>query len=122
MMEFFVIGKTAQSRADLKNAIQQLGGKLSTKLHDKLAAVISSEKEVERMNEKMKEAKSMGIQVITEDFMDKLDKAGAVEYIKSKSICDWGSDVRKYIYFISLVYFILVMNTFSQHPESRKKS
>lgn len=122
MMEFFVIGKTAQSRADLKNAIQQLGGKLSTKLHEKLAAVISSEKEVERMNEKMKEAKSMGIQVITEDFMDKLDKAGAVEYIKSKSICDWGSDVRKYIYFISLVYFILVMNTFSQHPESRKKS
>lgn len=122
MMEFFVIGKTAQSRADLKNAIQQLGGKLSTKLHDKLAAVISSEKEVERMNEKMKEAKSMGIQVITEDFMDKLDKAGAVEYIKSKSICKWGSDVRKYIYFVNLVYFILVMNTFSQHPESRKKS
>lgn len=97
MMEFFIIGKTTQSRADLKDALQKLGGKLSTKLHDKLAAVISNEKEIERMNDKMQEAKSMGIQVITADFVDALDKTGAVEYIKTKSICDWGSDVSCFI-------------------------
>lgn len=93
MMEFFVIGKTTQLRPALKEAIQKLGGKLSTKLHDKLAAVISNAKEVERMNEKMLEAKQMGIQVIKETFVDELDKSGAIEYIKTKSICDWGSDV-----------------------------
>lgn len=93
MMEFFIIGKTATSRSELKDAIQKLGGKLSTKLHDKLAAIISNAKEVERMNEKMTEAKSMGIQVITDGFVDELDKSGAIEYIKTKSICDWGNDV-----------------------------
>lgn len=89
-----MIGKTDLLRSELKDTIQKLGGKLSTKLHEKLAAVISSAKEVERMNEKMLDAKKMGIQVVTENFFNELGKSGAIEYIKTKSICDWGSDVR----------------------------
>lgn len=93
MMEFAVIGKTEMSKDDLKSEIQKLGGKLSTKMHSKLAAVISTEKEVERMSSKMQAAMQMGIQVMTEDFLAKVATGGAVEYIKTKSICDWGTDV-----------------------------
>lgn len=93
MMEFAVIGKTEMSKDDLKSEILKLGGKLTSKMHNKLAAVISTEKEVERMSSKMQGAKQMGIQVMTEDFLKKVATGGAIEYIKTKSICDWGTDV-----------------------------
>lgn len=89
-----------------------MGGKLGTKIHEKVAAIISTEDEVKRMSSRMREAKDFGIQVIPEDFLDDVKSGGAISYITSKSLCDWGTDVRgaenafrklimqKYIHFI----------------------
>jgi NAD-dependent DNA ligase len=41
-MEFVILGKTTRPREELKNEIKRLGGKVVTKIHDKLAAVIST--------------------------------------------------------------------------------
>lgn len=95
-MEFVIVGKTEQLKDDIKKVIQRMGGKLGTKLHENVAAVISTEDEVKRMGSKMREAKNFGIQVIPEDFLDDVKKnGGAVSYITSKSLCDWGTDVRR---------------------------
>lgn len=94
-MEFVIVGKTEQSKDDIKKVIQRMGGKLGTKLHENVAAIISTEDEVKRMGSKMREAKNFGIQVIPEDFLEDVKKnGGAISYITSKSLCDWGTDVR----------------------------
>lgn len=92
-MEFVIIGKLNQSKDDIKAAIQKMGGKLGTKIHEKVAAIISTEDDVKRMGSKMTEAKDLGIQVVPEDFLEAVKSGGAVSFITSKSICDWGTDV-----------------------------
>lgn len=92
-MEFSLIGKLDRSKDEIKKHIEKLGGKLVTSVHDKMAAVISNEDEVEKMNEKMQKAKSFGIQVVPLKFLDEVKTVNALKYIKSQSICDWGSDV-----------------------------
>lgn len=93
-MEFAVIGRleTVQ-RAALKTSIEKLGGKLVSKVHGQLAAVVASEKEVEKMSEKMLEIKALGVQVVCETFVTELQGKNTIEYIKTQSICDWGTDV-----------------------------
>lgn len=92
-MEFIIIGKIEKPKDDLKRQIERMGGKLGTKIHEKLAAVISTEKEVERMGSRMTEVKDFGIQVVTEDFVENAKKGGAIPLIVSSSLCDWGTDV-----------------------------
>lgn len=93
-MDFVIIGKTVKSKDDIKKIIQKMGGKLGTKIHEKLAAIISTEDEVKRMGSRMNEAKDFGIQIVPEDFLDDVKNGGAISFITSKSICDWGTDVR----------------------------
>lgn len=92
-MEFVIVGKTEKSKDDIKKVIQRMGGKLGTKIHEKVAAIISTESEVKRFGHRMQEAKDFGIQVIPEDFLDDVKEGGAISYITSKSLCDWGTDV-----------------------------
>lgn len=92
-MEFVILGKLKQSKDEIKSIIQRMGGKLGTKIHEKLAAVISTEEEVEKMSSKMKEAQGMGIHVVPEDFLEAVKGGGAISFIISKTICDWGTDV-----------------------------
>lgn len=42
-MEFVILGKVATPKEDLKKEIQKMGGKVTTKIHKKLAAVISTQ-------------------------------------------------------------------------------
>lgn len=92
-MEFVIIGKLERSKDDIKLSIQRMGGKLGTKIHENLAAVISTEDEVKKMSARMAEVKNFGIQVVPEDFLEAVKSGGAISYITSKSICDWGTDV-----------------------------
>lgn len=92
-MEFVIIGKTKLPKEEIKTIIQRMGGKLGTKIHEKLAAVISTEEEVEKMNSRMSEVKDLGIQVVPDDFLEAVKGGNAISYITSKSICDWGTDV-----------------------------
>ena len=92
-MEFVLQGKTSKSKDELKKIIQRMGGKVGTKIHDKVAAIISTEEEVERLGSRMQEAKDLGIQVLPEDFLEDVKKGNAISLISSKSLCDWGTDV-----------------------------
>lgn len=92
-MEFVIIGKTKKSKDEIKKIIQKMGGKLNTKIHEKVAAIISTEEEVERLGSRMNEAKELGIQVIPETFLDDAKGGNAVSFIMSQSLCDWGTDV-----------------------------
>lgn len=93
-MEFLIIGDTKRRKSDIKQDIQRMGGKVGRKLHDKLAAIISNEDEVKNMDYKMEEAKNLGVQVVDESFVESVHNEDAINYIKNKSICDWGTDVR----------------------------
>ncbi|KXJ68804.1 hypothetical protein RP20_CCG001602 [Aedes albopictus] len=91
-LQFVIIGKTATPKDELKEKILKLGGKVGTKITNTTAAIISTPDEVERMGSRMQEAKDLQIQVVPEDFLEDAKSGGALSYITSKSICDWGSD------------------------------
>lgn len=42
-MEFVVLGKTEMTKDEIKEQIVKMGGKLTTRIHNKLAAVISTQ-------------------------------------------------------------------------------
>lgn len=94
-MEFVIIGPTQKDKDEIKKTIQRMGGKLGTKIHEKVAAIISTEADVKRMGSRMHEAKDFGIQVVPEDILEDVKKGGAVSFIISKSMCDWGTDVSR---------------------------
>lgn len=92
-MEFLIVGKTEKTKDEIKKIVQKMGGKLGSKgIHDKVAAIISNEKEVERMGHRMVEAKELGIHVVPEHFLDDAKNGNAVSFIISQSLCDWGTD------------------------------
>lgn len=91
-LQFVILGKTATPKDELKAKIQKLGGKVSTKITNTTAAIISTPDEVEKMGSRMLEAKDLQIQVVPEEFLEDAKGGGALSYITSKAICDWGSD------------------------------
>lgn len=106
-MEFGLIGKLDRSRDEIKSDIERLGGKLVSSVHDKMAAIISNEVEVKKINEKMQKAKTFGIQVVPLKFLDDVKAGNAIKYIKTLSICDWGTDVSDCRgIFISILVFL----------------
>lgn len=92
-MEFSLIGQLDRTKDEIKIQIEKLGGRLTSSVHDKMAAVISNESEVEKMNQKMEKAKSLGIQVVPLKFLDEVKNGNALKLIKTQSLCDWGTDV-----------------------------
>uniref|UniRef100_U5EZI1 Poly [ADP-ribose] polymerase n=1 Tax=Corethrella appendiculata TaxID=1370023 RepID=U5EZI1_9DIPT len=91
-MEFVLLGNTKTPKDELKARIIKMGGKVTTRLSEKVAAVISTPDEVEKMNKRMQEIKELEIQVVPEDFLDDVKNGGAFSFITSRAICDWGSD------------------------------
>ncbi|XP_076286203.1 poly-(ADP-ribose) polymerase [Lasioglossum baleicum] len=94
-MQFFIIGRMAKDKNDLKKEIINLGGEVSSKLHENIAAVISTQKEIDKMSARMEEAESLNIQVITEDFLEEAKEytKPAISLIKKKTISTWGGDL-----------------------------
>lgn len=92
-MEFVIIGKTEKSESEIKKIVQKMGGKVGSKIHENVAAIISTEDEVNRMGQRMKKAKEFGIQVVPEHFIEDAQGGNAVSFIISQTLCDWGTDV-----------------------------
>lgn len=92
-MEVVLFGKLKRSKEELKEAIMKYGGSLKTKLHSGTAAVISTEEDVAKMSKRMQLIKELGIHVVPEDFLDKLETGNTYDLLTSESICDWGTDV-----------------------------
>lgn len=92
-MEFVQIGKLKKTKEEIEKTIKRKGGKVVAGIHNKLAAVISNEKEVQKMGTKMTEAKTKNIQVVSEEFLSDLENIDPVSSIISRNIADWGGNV-----------------------------
>jgi len=94
-MQFVILGRTQKDKEELKKEILLLGGTVTTKIHQDLAAVISNQNEVEKMNKRMEDVKSHDIQVITEDFIEEAKEYtdAPIMLLKKKTISSWGGDI-----------------------------
>lgn len=94
-MQFLILGKTEKNKEELKKEILLLGGVVTTKIHQDLAAVISNQNEVDKMNKRMEEVKSHDIQVVTEDFIQEAKEYtdAPIMLLKNKTISSWGGDI-----------------------------
>lgn len=91
-MHITPVGRLEMNRPAMKERIEKLGGRLVTKLQERIAVVISTELEVEKMNKRMREVKELGLQVVPESFLESVGEGTreeAIEKIKTMSICDW---------------------------------
>lgn len=89
------IGTLSVGRPEIKARVEQMGGKLITKLQEKIAVVISTEQEVERMNKRMQQVETFNIQVVPESFLDSITNGSpddTIVAIKAMNICSWGSE------------------------------
>lgn len=93
-MEFLVLGKLQRGRDEIKKIIQKAGGKVTTKLHDKVMAVIAPRTMVEQMTDKMEMAQTLNIQVVGEEFLTEFMTVDPIQFIQTQNICDWGGDPR----------------------------
>uniref|UniRef100_A0A1B6DFG5 Poly [ADP-ribose] polymerase n=1 Tax=Clastoptera arizonana TaxID=38151 RepID=A0A1B6DFG5_9HEMI len=117
-MEFVVLGKTEMSKDEIKNQIVKMGGKLTTKIHNNLAAVISTQDEVDKMGSRMTNVKNCDIQVVPEGFLQESLAGGALENIKKMNISSWGSDPKKRLAFIEQKEAIKFTKSKSQFTKS----
>lgn len=62
-LEFFIFGDTSIPRADLEHRVRAMGGKIASKIHKNLVAIISKSDEADVYTES-EEAFSYRIQVI----------------------------------------------------------
>lgn len=62
-------------------------------IHNKLAAVISNEEEIQKMSAKMALAKAHNIQVTSEDFLSSIESRDPYLCIFSHCISEWGGNV-----------------------------
>uniref|UniRef100_A0A1B0BYD9 Poly [ADP-ribose] polymerase n=1 Tax=Glossina palpalis gambiensis TaxID=67801 RepID=A0A1B0BYD9_9MUSC len=92
-LTFSYVGFKGQEEK-LKSRVAQMGGKCETKISEKTVAVFSTAKEVERLGSRMEKAKELGLHVIPIDYLDSVDTdpSGAVSFITSMTLCDWGTD------------------------------
>lgn len=116
-MEFFIIGNLKRSRKEIESAIKKMGGKIAPRVHYKLAAIISNQEELQKMNNQMKEAKAYDIQVVSEDCLTEIVN-DPILYIITENLSKWGGDVsRKWM--ILTFYMIFIYLTFKFQPIAR---
>lgn len=95
-MELVLIGDNfSQPRSDVEKLIKKLGGKVGSKVHDRVTAIISNADEVRKMDHHMTYARMYGIEVVPENFLNDVqgDDVDAIGYLLSENISDWGGNV-----------------------------
>lgn len=82
------------SEKSMKASIMKLGGMLDTRINENTIAIFSTKKDVDKMGARMQKAKDLGIHVIPIEYIEQVEKdpSGAVRFISSSSLCDWGTD------------------------------
>ncbi|CAH1792738.1 unnamed protein product [Owenia fusiformis] len=91
-MKFVIIGKTSLSKNEITASIAKLGGTVVSKIDKKIVACISTKDEVAKCSKKIQDAKKADVHVISEDFINAVEKGGALLMIQQHSIASWGSD------------------------------
>lgn len=92
-MEFAIVGQLVKSSKEIRSTIEAMGGKIIYMLNTKTAAVISNAEEVEKdeidMKFQIKQAKMMGIQVVSEDFIEAVKNDDPYAVINDKNMAQW---------------------------------
>lgn len=103
-MEIVILGHKDEKDA-LKKKITTLGGKVVTKIQKSVMAVIATKDDVEKMGSRISDAQSEDVHVVSKDFLDEAkDYVGKIpELVVKKSICNWGTDVSRYLYIYLLI-------------------
>ncbi|XP_055303145.1 poly [ADP-ribose] polymerase-like [Sitodiplosis mosellana] len=91
-MEFCIVGETGISQEDIEKKIEAMGGKITSKVHTSLAAVISNANEVKNYSELIKDAFIHRIQVIPDDFLNEVMENDPIEVIVKNDLTKWGKD------------------------------
>ncbi|XP_055303260.1 poly [ADP-ribose] polymerase-like [Sitodiplosis mosellana] len=91
-MEFFIVGATKLPRKDIEHKIQAMGGKMASRIHGYLAAVISNAEEVQIGEGMIREAFIQRIQVISDDFLNEVMDHDPIEVIARSDLSKWGKD------------------------------
>lgn len=91
-LEFIIFGETSIPRTDVEHKIRVMGGKISSKIHKNLAAIISKSEEA-KVYKELQEAFSYQIRVIPDNF---LYKSNNIESLK-KDLSKWGLLVSFYL-------------------------
>ena len=92
-MDFCIVGETNMPREDIENKIEAMGGKITTKVHAELAAVISNAEEMKNFSEMIKEAFMHRIQVVPDSFLNDVMNNDPIEVIVKNDLSEWGKDV-----------------------------
>ncbi|XP_055301013.1 uncharacterized protein LOC129567771 [Sitodiplosis mosellana] len=90
-MEFMAIESWAK-RKEIERIVERMGGKVVSRIHRKLAAVISNQETLEKMGRIIVIAKSYNIQVVSENFLIEAQHSDPLWYIKNYSLSKWGGD------------------------------
>ncbi|KAH8262068.1 hypothetical protein KR038_001987 [Drosophila bunnanda] len=92
-LKFSLIG-IKDMENELKRRIEKLGGQCDNKISDTTIAILSTESEVKKKSSRMESAKKHGIHIVPVEYLDfvETDPDGAINYIISMSLCNWGTD------------------------------
>ncbi|XP_053163184.1 poly [ADP-ribose] polymerase 1 [Hemicordylus capensis] len=95
-MMILTLGKLSKNKDEIKSAIEELGGKVTSTVK-KANLCISSQKEVEKMNKKMEEVKEAQVQVVSEEFLQdvKSSSKGFRELLPLHALSPWGAEVKQ---------------------------
>lgn len=100
-MQFIIHGRDGKADKDKKEEMRKqimlLGGTVANRIHDNIAAVISSQEAFEKAGKPIKEAENKDIQVVSEDFIDEAKDYTdtPIALIHKKNISGWGNDPTK---------------------------
>lgn len=92
-MELLIVGETTKSKNEIERKIKQMGGTVGEKIHENIAAIISNPEEVTKMGAVMEVAKTHGIHVVPEVFVDNIKNMDPVELMTMYDLGNWGHDV-----------------------------
>lgn len=92
-MDFMIVGDTVRPKDEIQNKIEQMGGKLLENMHGNVAAIISNVEEVSKLGPVMEEAKTNGIHVVPETFIDDVKNISPIELMVMCDLSGWGQNV-----------------------------
>lgn len=92
-MTFVVLGVSPELKATLKFEIAKLGGKVIGSIYPDTTGIVSTKEMVKKAGKHMEKAKSYGIQVVPESFVDACKEGGnAADHLISMNLASWGSN------------------------------
>ncbi|CAL4248399.1 unnamed protein product, partial [Meganyctiphanes norvegica] len=92
-MKFVIVGeKFNTDKQAMKDKIAKLGGEVVSKVDKMTAAVITTMDQIGGVSKRIDSAKEHNIQCVSEEFLEEVEKGGALLMIQKKNIAPWGGD------------------------------